>query len=121
MKTHKELYPEQYKHQLCGEVVTVAGKAGMVERVINSRFGQLAILDRHEEAYLVSDCKTVDIWSIEQKIADHLKGKEVPTDFDCRCFVGMIQTGEATEEDFEKFGEDVSETLHYYMMQEDLS
>jgi hypothetical protein len=48
-KTHRELYPGQYEHPLCGRLVAVvtAGRErarGVVERVVPSRFGPLALL-----------------------------------------------------------------------------
>ena len=48
-KTHAELYPDQYTHSLCGKRVRTAdGKTGKVRRVVQSRFGPLAILDSGE-------------------------------------------------------------------------
>lgn len=46
MTTHRDLYPDQYSHPLCGERVTVQGLDGtyVVERVVSTRFGQLATL-----------------------------------------------------------------------------
>ncbi len=62
MKTHRELHPEQYKHFLVGRFVTVVvgGRiltTGVVERVVDSRFGRLAILpDQKGKAFAVRDC-----------------------------------------------------------------
>lgn len=50
VSSHRELYPEQYTHPLVGKnaVIVQNGKEltrGTVERVVESRFGQLAQLD----------------------------------------------------------------------------
>lgn len=37
---------------------------------------------------------------IQKTIASHMKGKQQPSLHDLRCFIGMIETGEATIEDF---------------------
>lgn len=49
-KSHRELYPDQYEHSLCGRevVVIIDGTErarGKVSRVVDSRFGQLATLE----------------------------------------------------------------------------
>lgn len=60
-KTHKEMYPEQYRHSLCGQKskVVIRGevkKTGTVERVVNSRFGALAVFEGdNEQAWAVGD------------------------------------------------------------------
>lgn len=61
---HKRRYPEQYSHPLCGKRVRVETHAGVqgegvVERVVNSRFGQLAsVPDISTEVWWrVQDCK----------------------------------------------------------------
>jgi len=65
MKTHRQQYPEQYNHALCGKnvnVVTHAGSqaTGIVERVVTTRFGPLAILEGIDEtAWAISDCKVL--------------------------------------------------------------
>jgi len=41
---------------------------------------------------------------IQKKIADYLRRGSVVSDFTLRCFVGMIETGEATPADFEAVG-----------------
>ena len=41
---------------------------------------------------------------IQQKIADYLRRGSVVSDFTLRCFVGMIETGEATLADFKSVG-----------------
>ena len=41
---------------------------------------------------------------IQKKIADYLRRGSVVSDFSLRCFVGMIETGEATPADFESVG-----------------
>lgn len=47
-KTHREAFPEQYTHPLCGKQVRVKsepGTTGTVERVVKSeRWGELACL-----------------------------------------------------------------------------
>jgi len=69
---HRTMYPEQYAHPLCGKTVrtstTPPGKnEGVVERVVTSRFGPLAILegsdgphDSGDIAYAVSDLEVVE-------------------------------------------------------------
>lgn len=48
-KNHKELYPHQYSHELVGKRVSVPYKGktleGTVQRVLNTRFGYLVILN----------------------------------------------------------------------------
>ena len=59
-KSHRELYPGQYSHPLVGKRVRVHGKEGVVERVVNSQFGQLAILKGGgNTAWAVEDCKPI--------------------------------------------------------------
>ena len=41
---------------------------------------------------------------IQKKIADYLKPAGPMSDFALRCFVGMLETGEATPADFEAVG-----------------
>lgn len=62
---HRERYPEQYTHPLCGKRVrvfcTYTSNAvlteGTVTRVVSTRFGLLAHLDDgRDAAYSVSDC-----------------------------------------------------------------
>jgi hypothetical protein len=61
MKTHRELYPEQYAHPLCGRKVTAAGVAGVVDRVVPSRFGPLAILvGDGKTAYALGDVQITE-------------------------------------------------------------
>ncbi len=61
-KSHRELYPEQYTHALIGRYVTVIVNGsslaeGVVERVILSRYGPLAILaDKQNRAFAAKDC-----------------------------------------------------------------
>lgn len=65
--THRELYPEQYSHALCGKKVEVSPGTdgvfiiGTVQRVVNSRFGQLAIFEEHgdEKAWAVSQLRVI--------------------------------------------------------------
>ena len=68
MQTHRELYPDQYAHPLVGQTVKVVSKKdgstlaqGNVERVVNSRYGQLAkIAGAGTMFYAVRDCHTVE-------------------------------------------------------------
>lgn len=62
---HREMFPEQYEHPLCGKEVFVEGVQdpirGVVERVVGSRFGPLAILEGSGGvAYQISQCKEID-------------------------------------------------------------
>lgn len=60
-KSHREAYPEQYAHPMVGKRVESCGKTGTVERVVGSRFGQMAHLDCDSEGTfrLLSMCKEV--------------------------------------------------------------
>ena len=42
--------------------------------------------------------------SIVTTIRAYIDGKKEPSAFDLRCFVGMIETGEATLDDFQQAG-----------------
>jgi hypothetical protein len=62
-RSHRDCYPEQYRHSLVGRPVVVRSKKGTVvtrgkvERVVSTQFGLLAHLDTSgETAYLVSSC-----------------------------------------------------------------
>lgn len=64
--THREAYPEQYAHPRVGELVRYGQKGGEVtrgkiERVFNTRFGQLCKLEAvHGEVfYPLRDCVKV--------------------------------------------------------------
>jgi hypothetical protein len=65
MQTHRELYPDQYTHPLVGRRVVVRTRAGgrgegVVERVVSTRFGLLAILDGDAtQAWRVDDCTPI--------------------------------------------------------------
>ena len=67
MRTHRETYPAQYEHPLVGQTVEVYNKKdggmlirGSVERVVNTRFGQLAkITGSGTTFYAVRDCHVV--------------------------------------------------------------
>ena len=68
MTTHRELYPEQYTHPLVGQDVKVSTRAGariegIVERIVTSRFGLLAIIagDQEGRAWAVSDCTPKEV------------------------------------------------------------
>ena len=57
MKTHKELYPEQYNHPLVGKNAKVSGEKTFksITRIVNSRFGMLAVLgDENKNAWPLS-------------------------------------------------------------------
>lgn len=63
---HRDRYPEQYTHPLCGKTVRIAVCAGeeirgTVLRVVPSRFGALAILAEHGAAcaWAVQDCEEI--------------------------------------------------------------
>ena len=68
-KLHKEMYPEQYAHALCGETVYVRDSkpqiTGVVERVVSSRFGQLAHLKQSDPKtfYGVNQLVVLDVTS----------------------------------------------------------
>ena len=64
--THREAYPEQYSHPRCGQQVRVTHEGeevarGLIERVVFSRFGPLAILDSTgcEKAWSLGACEEV--------------------------------------------------------------
>ena len=59
--THKERYPEQYSHELCGKLVAVRfdGYQYRVARVVPSMFGLLATPKGGGTAYKVSDVSEV--------------------------------------------------------------
>lgn len=44
---------------------------------------------------------------IQTKIREYLAGKSTPPVFTLRCFVGMLETGEATYGDFQAVGGDL--------------
>jgi hypothetical protein len=55
MQNHEQLYPQQYNHPLCGEIVkTEGGKIFVVYRVVHTSFGQLAMsAENQKEAFAV--------------------------------------------------------------------
>ena len=62
MKNNHELqYPEQYNHPLCGKPVkTESGESFVVFRVVDSRFGQLAMSEENQkESFLVRTLEIV--------------------------------------------------------------
>ena len=62
MDEHRKRYPEQYSHPLIGSIVqdNDGQRLGKVERVVNSRFGKLAIIEgKGNQAWLVSTVKVV--------------------------------------------------------------
>jgi hypothetical protein len=61
MKTHRERYPEQYRHPMIGRRVKHAksGTCFMLERVVPTRFGLLAMVPGSDIAYPVRDLKEV--------------------------------------------------------------
>ncbi len=61
MTTHREQYPEQYIHQLVGRQVRIGDKTGIVGRVVDTRFGKLAILEGdNETAYALDKCEVLE-------------------------------------------------------------
>lgn len=66
-RTHRQCYPEQYSHPLCGKEVAVFPGTdreirGVVERVMLTRFGPMARLDipgSEAVAYLVRDLEEI--------------------------------------------------------------
>ncbi len=64
MTKHEKLYPAQYSHPLVRHYVRVVSRktgkqlaCGIVERVVRTRFGRLAILVGHDRtAWSVNDC-----------------------------------------------------------------
>jgi hypothetical protein len=62
---HRDCYPDQYRHPLVGKRVKVRTRTsheteGVVERVVQTRFGPLAHLEGGgDTAWLVSDCTPV--------------------------------------------------------------
>ncbi len=65
---HRERYPEQYSHPLCGvKVRTKFGKEFIVFRVVRSRFGLLAMSEEDQDkSYLVSTLQYVSYEGGEQ-------------------------------------------------------
>jgi len=63
--SHRDIYPEQYDHPLVGRTVRAMwnGKVvheGVVERVMPSRFGQMAAFGNlHNLCYLVTNLEEV--------------------------------------------------------------
>ena len=62
MIAHKEKYPEQYSHKLCGKSVKVRGETTtyVVERVITTMFGLLAPVPDSDMAYSVDQLAVVE-------------------------------------------------------------
>ncbi len=65
LRSHRDCYPDQYAHHLVGKSVKVKTRTGFktegtVERVVGTRFGQLAHLDTSgDTAYLLRDCTVI--------------------------------------------------------------
>jgi hypothetical protein len=67
MKTHRDAFPDQYTHALCGHMVRVLheGKEiarGRVERVMRSRWGDIVALedfDKTETGWLAQNCEVI--------------------------------------------------------------
>ena len=62
MKAHRDQYPEQYIHPLIGKTVQVAHTSpliiGTVSRIVQTRFGLLAIIeDNSQEAHSIENCE----------------------------------------------------------------
>lgn len=64
MKTHREMYPEQYSHPIVGKTVSISNSAivGKVSRVVGSRFGMLVILEEHgnDNAWPIESAAEID-------------------------------------------------------------
>lgn len=60
-KSHRESYPEQYEHPLCGKRVRcpIDGTNFTVERVVKTRFGLLAPVPGTDKAYALTDLEEV--------------------------------------------------------------
>lgn len=93
MNTHKDLYPEQYRHELVGKFVEVVidgnviGR-GMVERVTTSRFGPIAVLwNEPATGYRPQHCRVIDSgeamieiylkWIKDQELPDGLSAEDL--------------------------------------------
>jgi hypothetical protein len=69
LRSHRDCYPEQYSHPIVGKRVSLPGilvhglpARGVVERVVPTRFGPLAILDSNPHAaYLLSECREIGL------------------------------------------------------------
>jgi hypothetical protein len=60
VKTHRELYPQQYTHPLVGKTVRVHGQIIVVARVVSSRWGLIAMVEGDEgQGYHVDECREV--------------------------------------------------------------
>jgi hypothetical protein len=61
MKTHRETYPEQYRHPMIGRRVTHkrSGTSFTMERVVRTSFGLLAPVPGTTTAYPVRDLTEV--------------------------------------------------------------
>lgn len=62
MKTHRELYPSQYEHELVGQIVRHKTKPeieGECTRVVSSRFGKLAHVEGQKNLWGVWDLEPV--------------------------------------------------------------
>lgn len=69
--THRDLYPEQYNHPLIGRAMRTRDckAAGIVSRVMPSRFGALAVLGSdHRTAFQAADLQPMP----EQPIGDNV-------------------------------------------------
>jgi len=62
--THKQLYPTQYNHELCGKIAMKQnGDTFTIYRVVNSRFGQLAMSeDNQRESWAVNTLEIIMGW-----------------------------------------------------------
>lgn len=61
MNDHQQTYPEQYSHELVGKRVVVGNEIPFtVKRVINTRFGLMAVPEHDEtQAWLVRQCVVI--------------------------------------------------------------
>lgn len=54
------MYPEQYNHPLVGKTVAVHGQVIVVDRVVSSRFGLIAMVKGDVgQGYAVDECKEI--------------------------------------------------------------
>ena len=59
---HRELYPQQYNHPLCGKTVrTKSGESFVVFRVVNSSFGQLAMSEENQNPQIAFAIRDLEV------------------------------------------------------------
>ena len=72
VKHHRELYPDQYVHDLCGKTaVTKSGHVFVIYRVVRSMFGLLAVSESDPTtAYSVNQIKILDHQLADYRFCD---------------------------------------------------